>query len=69
MKKKLIAALVIAMTMGIFAGCGGEEDPASPVATLNPSPVIIDEPASSEESAEESAEERICIAVSLRMNG
>ena len=57
MKKKLIAALVIAMTMGIFAGCGGEEDPASPVATLNPSPVIIDEPASSEESAEESAEE------------
>ena len=48
MKKKLIAALVIAMTMGIFAGCGGEEDPASPVATLNPSPVIIDEPASSE---------------------
>lgn len=45
MKKKSIAALVIAMTVGILAGCGdGGNEPSSPVTTLNPSPIITDSP-------------------------
>lgn len=57
MKKKLIAAFVIAMTMGIFAGCGEEGTPSSPVSTLDPSPVIIDGSSTSGESQEASGEE------------
>lgn len=45
MKKKFIAALVIAMTMGVLAGCGDDGNgPSSPVSTLNPSPIITDDP-------------------------
>ncbi len=56
MKKKLITILAIAMTMGIFAGCGGEGEPSSPVSTLDPSPIITDEPESSESEASEEPE-------------
>ena len=43
MKKKFIAALVIAMTMGVLAGCGDDGNgPSSPVSTLNPSPIMDD---------------------------
>ncbi len=45
MKRKLVAAFVIAMTMGVLAGCGDDGNgPSSPVSTLNPSPIITDDP-------------------------
>lgn len=44
MKKKLVAALVIAMSMGVLAGCGGEGDGPAPVSTLNPSPIKTETP-------------------------
>lgn len=53
MKKKLVLALVIAMTLGVLAGCGGEsEEPISPVSTLNPQPIEPEEPTQQEESSE-----------------
>lgn len=61
MKKKLVAMLVIAATMGILAGCGGEGEPSSPVSTLDPQPIVTDVPESSEdlgESGEESQEQQ-----------
>lgn len=61
MKKKLVATLVIAATMGILAGCGGEGEPSSPVSTLDPQPIVTDVPESSEglgESGEESQEQQ-----------
>lgn len=48
MKKKLVAALVIAMTMGVLAGCGGGDEPSSPVSTMHPSPIITDSPEESD---------------------
>ncbi len=57
MKKKTVATLVIAMAMGVLAGCGGEDaGPISPVSTLNPQPIITDEPDGSGESGDVSAE-------------
>lgn len=44
MKKKLVAALVIAMSMGVLAGCGGDSNGPAPVSTLNPSPITTDAP-------------------------
>lgn len=59
MKKKLVSALVIAMTMGILAGCGGSEEPSSPVSTLDPKPMVSDEAASStDESVPEESQEQ-----------
>ncbi|MCM1025106.1 MAG: DUF3048 domain-containing protein [Roseburia sp.] len=50
MKKKLIAALVIAMSLSIFAGCGGEsDDDISPVTTLNPEPISEESPTTAPE--------------------
>lgn len=40
MKKKFIAALIMAMSISMLAGCGGEDEPSTP-STL--SPVIIDD--------------------------
>lgn len=49
MKKKSVAALVIAMAVGILAGCGdGGDGPSAPVTTLNPSPIITDPPEGSD---------------------
>ena len=62
MKRKIVATLVIAMTMGVLAGCGGISDgPISPVSTLDPQPIITDAPqesGSSEESSEEPSVEK-----------
>ena len=69
MKKKLVAALVIAMTMCIFTGCGGDDgDSSSPVSALDPQPIGSEQPdttdpvggsdvESSDESSEPSEEE------------
>ncbi|MCM1192679.1 MAG: DUF3048 domain-containing protein [Butyrivibrio sp.] len=59
MKKKLVAALVIAMTMGVLAGCGdGEGDPSSPVSGLSGSPIITGEPeGDSSEASSDTPEE------------
>lgn len=49
MKRKLIATLMIAMTMGVLAGCGDDGNgPSSPVSTLNPTPVTTDNPEESD---------------------
>lgn len=57
MKKKLITALMIAMTMGVLAGCGDDENgPSSPVSTLNPVPISSEDPEESD-SAEVPPEE------------
>lgn len=59
MKKKLVTVLIAVMTMGVLAGCGGDNDESSePVSSLHTSPIITDPPEeSSEPSAEESSEE------------
>ena len=57
MKKKIVATLVIAMAMGVLAGCGGTSDgPISPVSTLDPQPILTDAPQESGSSEESSAE-------------
>lgn len=57
MKKKFVSALVIAMTLGVLAGCGGEEGtPSAPVSSLDPQP-ISEEPSQTEEQPSESSEE------------
>lgn len=57
MKKKFVATLVIAMAMGVLAGCGGPSDgPISPVSTLDPQPILTDAPQGSD-SSEESSEQ------------
>ena len=49
MRKKLIASLMIAMTMGVLAGCGDDGNgPSSPVSTLNPTPITTDSPEESD---------------------
>lgn len=40
MKKKFIAALIMAMSISVLAGCGGEDEPSTP-STL--SPVVVDD--------------------------
>lgn len=55
MKKKLAAVLVIAMAMGLLAGCGEDGGPSSPVSSLGSSPIITDPPES--DTAEQPPEE------------
>ena len=50
MKKKVLAAIIVAM--GILAGCGEKEEVPSPVQTVEPQP-IIQETETSEETGEE----------------
>lgn len=58
MKKKLVAALVIAMTVGVLAGCGdGGDGQSSPVSTLNPSPIRTDPPEDPGDQTEQSPEQ------------
>ncbi len=58
MKKKLVAALVIAMTVGVLAGCGdGGDGQSSPVSTLNPSPIRTDPPEDPGDQTEQSESE------------
>lgn len=58
MKKKLVAALVIAMTVGVLAGCGdGGDGQSSPVSTLNPSPIRTDPPEDPGNQTEQSPEQ------------
>lgn len=55
MKKKLTAALMIAMVTGILAGCGGPSAPStdvsSPIEALNPQPIVDPSEGSSETGA------------------
>ena len=51
MKRKLILTLALLLSVGLMTGCGEEND--SPVATLNPKPIII---VDSSESSEESSQ-------------
>lgn len=58
MKKKIVAALVIAMAVGVLAGCGdGGEGPSSPVSTLNPSPIITPAPEGDNDPSEQLPEQ------------
>ncbi len=72
MKKKLVAAFVIAMTVGVLAGCGENGEGASePVSSLNPSPIITDPPEESSEPSivEESSEEEIVYDDGMKSGG
>ncbi len=53
MKKKIVAALLIAMTVGILSGCGDGAEPSSPVSGLDPQPIATQQPG--DNSPEESS--------------
>lgn len=55
MKKKVLSVFLLAMTMGLLSGCGDLIDPAVPVSTLAPKPVIIVEESESAENKTESS--------------
>ena len=73
MKKKIVNALLVIMSLGVLTGCGGTgSNPSSPVTGLNPSPIIIDEPGSSAENQpgqNKPGQEEEEIADGLKPNG